>query len=282
MSGFAERFDVRARRGFGRLGRTVVHRGELLRHPVYTRIVHWSVAISFVLSLLSGFAIYSPWLYGWLTPLFGGGPTTRLLHPWFGVAFDVFFLAQFMNWFVPMTWTKADSRFLRRLKVYATNREQLEPEETGFFNGGQKLYFWAIAACAVLFLVTGLVLWFDHVVPRSAVAISYVAHDVAAVVMLGGFVLHVDRSVGVDAPPGLVSRPDGARSARSLRTRTPPPGRARPRSRRVGNRASPARSWRRRPVASLNTGVKRRWVGRLHLRIDATRSAVRAQRVEAP
>ena len=29
----------------------IVHRGELLRHPVYTRVIHWSVAIFFVLSL---------------------------------------------------------------------------------------------------------------------------------------------------------------------------------------------------------------------------------------
>jgi formate dehydrogenase subunit gamma len=202
MSGLAERSDERARRGFGRLGRTVVHRGELLRHPVYTRFVHWSVVISFVLALLSGFAIYTPWLYAWLTPLFGGGPTTRLLHPWFSVAFTVFFAAQFLNWFVPMRWTKADSRFLRRLRAYATNREKLEPPETGFFNGGQKLYFWAIVVSTVLFLVTGLVLWFDDVVGRGAVAISYVVHDVAAVVMLGGFILHVYE--GTAAAPGTL------------------------------------------------------------------------------
>ena len=35
----------------------VVHRDELLRHPVYTRVLHWSVAICFVLALLSGLAI---------------------------------------------------------------------------------------------------------------------------------------------------------------------------------------------------------------------------------
>ena len=202
MSGSVEHVDERARRGFGRLGRTVVHRGELLRHPVYTRFVHWSVAVSFVLALLSGFAIYTPWLFGWLTPLFGGGPTTRLLHPWFGVAFTVFFLAQFVNWLAPMAWTKADGRFLRRLRAYATNREKLEPEETGFFNGGQKLYFWAIVASAVLFAVTGAVLWFDDVVGRGAVAVSYVLHDVASVVMLGGFVLHVYE--GTAAAPGTL------------------------------------------------------------------------------
>src|SRR5919201_3379786 len=105
MSTSVERFDERARREASRYGRTVIHRGELLRHPVYTRVLHWLVAISFVLSLLSGFAVYSPWLFRWLTPLFGGGPMTRFLHPWFSLGFVIFFTLQLLNWLKPMTWT---------------------------------------------------------------------------------------------------------------------------------------------------------------------------------
>jgi formate dehydrogenase subunit gamma len=191
MSSSAERFDRRARGEFARLGKTRVHRGELLRHPVYTRFLHWSVAISFILSLISGFAIYSPWLFHFLTPVFGGGPRTRALHPWFGVVFQVFFLFQFLNWFAPMAWTRVDSKFIRRMKEYATNQYEVEPEDTGFFNGGQKLYFWAIAVSSLFFLVTGLLMWFDNTIPRWVVAISYVLHDVAALVMLGGFIIHV-------------------------------------------------------------------------------------------
>ena len=200
MSGSVERFDEEARREVGGWGRTVVRRGELLRHPVYTRFLHWSVAIFFILSLLTGFAIYSPWLFRWLAPLFGGGPMTRFLHPWFGLAFDLAFFFQFLNWFTPMAWTKADSRWLRRIKAYTTNREKMEPEDVGFFNGGQKLYFWLIVASAVLFLLTGLLLWFDDIVPRWSVAVGYVVHDIAALLMLAGFVVHIYE--GTAAQPG--------------------------------------------------------------------------------
>ena len=200
MSGSVERFDEKARREVGGWGRTVVRRGELLRHPVYTRFLHWSVAIFFVLSLLSGFAVYSPWLYRWLAPLFGGGPMTRFLHPWFGLAFDIAFFFQFLNWFTPMTWTKSDSRWMRRVKEYASNKEKVEPGDVGFFNGGQKLYFWLIVVSAVLFLFTGLLLWFDDAVPRWSVAVSYVVHDLAALVMLAGFIVHVYE--GTAAQPG--------------------------------------------------------------------------------
>lgn len=200
MSSSVQRFDEKARRKFSRFGQTVVHRGELLRHPIYTRILHWTVAISFVLSLLSGFAIYSPWLYRWLTPIFGGGSMTRLLHPWFGLVFNVAFFFQFLNWFVPMHWTKVDKQWLKQAREYVTNKEALAPRETGFFNGGQKLYFWSIVLCAIVFLVTGLLLWFDHVVPRWVVAFSYVLHDIAAVIMLLSFIAHIYETTA--AQPG--------------------------------------------------------------------------------
>jgi formate dehydrogenase subunit gamma len=182
------------------VSRTVVHEGELLRHPPRTRVLHWAVAIFFVLALLSGFAIYTPWLYRWLTPLFGGGPTTRALHPWFSLGFVVAFAAQMVNWLRPMAWTPDDRRWLGHLKAYVTNAAALEPEYVDFFNAGQKLYFWAIVASAGLFLVSGLPLWFPKAFGPTVAAISYVLHDVAAVLMLVGFIMHIYEATA--AQPG--------------------------------------------------------------------------------
>ena len=50
MSSAVERFDDSARRRVGAYGRTVVRENELVRHPVYTRVLHWSVAIFFIQS----------------------------------------------------------------------------------------------------------------------------------------------------------------------------------------------------------------------------------------
>jgi formate dehydrogenase subunit gamma len=178
----------------------LIREGELLRHPVYTRLLHWSVAIFFVLALLSGFAIYTPWLYHWLTPLFGGGAMTRLLHPWFSLGFVIAFAFQFLNWLDPMSWTSADSRWVRRIRAYVANDEAVEPEYVDFFNGGQKLYFWAIVVSAVLFVVSGFAMWFPGAVGRPVVAVGYVLHDVAAVVMLAGFIVHIYEATA--AQPG--------------------------------------------------------------------------------
>lgn len=220
MSTTAKGFDEKARGEFARLGTTRVHRGELLRHPVYTRFLHWSVAIFFILSLLTGFAIYSPWLFRWITPIFGGGPRTRLLHPWFGLVFEVFFLFQFINWFAPMAWGEADRRWMRRIRQYATNEDPVEAEDVGFFNAGQKMYFWAIAVCGVLFLITGLVMWFGDLVNRWLAVVSYVIHDLAALVMLAGFIIHVYE--GTAHQPGTFrSMMDGTVTERWARTHHP-------------------------------------------------------------
>lgn len=200
MTTAVERFDENARNRFGEHARTTVRDDELLRHAAYTRFLHWTVATFFILAMLSGFAIYSPWMYHWLTPLFGGGPMTRFLHPWFSLGFVLFFALQFLNWLDVMTWTPDDWRWLRRLKAYVTNADKIEPEYVGFFNAGQKLYFWTIAACAVVFLVTGIPMWFPLTFGRTVVAISYVLHDLAAVIMLVGFIIHVYE--GTAAQPG--------------------------------------------------------------------------------
>jgi formate dehydrogenase subunit gamma len=200
MNTAVERFDNAARQRVGAYGRTVVREGELVRHPVYTRVLHWSVAVFFILALLSGFAIYSPWLFHWLTPLFGGGPTTRLLHPWFSLGFVLFFVLQFLNWLGPMTWNASDTRWMRRVRTYATSGGAVEPEDVGYFNGGQKVYFWAIVVSAIVFLVSGIPMWFPKTFGRPAVDIGYILHDLAALVMLVGFIVHLYE--GTASQPG--------------------------------------------------------------------------------
>ena len=88
---------------------------RVLRHSAYTRVLHWAVAIFFVLSLLSGLAIYTPWMYAWVSPFFGGGALTRQLHPWFSLAFVACFALQFIHWLAPMRWRKADRAWLRSI-----------------------------------------------------------------------------------------------------------------------------------------------------------------------
>ena len=64
---------------------------QVSRYSGSARINHWIVAISFVLLMISGLALFHPSLY-WLTGLFGGGPTARWIHPWLGVVLIIGFV----------------------------------------------------------------------------------------------------------------------------------------------------------------------------------------------
>ena len=90
-----------------------------------------------------------------------------------------------------MMWTEADSRWLKKIPRYATNEDRLEAEEVGFFNGGQKLYFWTIFWGGLLLLITRLLMWFDHLVSRWVIVVRYVIHDLAALVLLAGSIIHI-------------------------------------------------------------------------------------------
>jgi len=194
-SGAIERFDKEARQKFESMGRTTVYRGELLRHPVYTRVIHWSVALFFFLALFTGFGIYLPWLFRWFTPFFGGGPLSRILHPYFGLGFVFFFSLQVLNWLKPMLWAPGDTNWMRNVTKIVSGEEKMDPPETGFFNAGQKVMFWEIVGGCIVYLITGTVLWTGaRTFGGTAVAISYVLHDISALIMLGGIFIHIYQS----------------------------------------------------------------------------------------
>jgi formate dehydrogenase subunit gamma len=185
----AERFESA---GFvNRVGRTVVYVGELLRHRAYARFLHWMYGIFFFLALLSGFGIYLPWIFRFFTPLFGGGAMTRLLHPWFGLGFVFFFGLQVINWVGVMKWGPSDSKWIKHLPDYITSRHKMEPADVGFFNAGQKGMFWEIVGGSIAYLITGVIMWFPEIFGRILVSISYVIHDISALIMLAGIFVHI-------------------------------------------------------------------------------------------
>ena len=59
---------------------------------------------------------------------------------------------------------------------------------------------WRFAGSALVFLASGIPLWFPETFHRPLVGISYVAHDLAAVLMLVGFIIHIYE--GTAAQPG--------------------------------------------------------------------------------
>ncbi len=62
----------------------VIVGNEIVRHRLVSRLIHWSVALTFFVSVFTGMPIWSP-VFGWMAHLFGGLTVCRLLHPWMDV-----------------------------------------------------------------------------------------------------------------------------------------------------------------------------------------------------
>ena len=130
---------------------------ELERFTYPERVVHWVVGLSFVFLLLTGLAFSHPRLF-WITTLFGGGPTTRILHPWMGVLFSGSLVLMFLLWVRDMAIEATDRAWLRAIRHYAVHDKDNVPP-AGKYNGGQKLFFWGMTVLGALFLLTGVPLW---------------------------------------------------------------------------------------------------------------------------
>ncbi len=132
-------------------------RGELQRFTYAERVVHWVVGLSFLFLLLTGLAFSHPRLF-WITTLVGGGPTARILHPWAGVLFSGSLAVMFLLWVRDMRIEPTDRAWLRAIRHYAVHDKDNVPP-AGKYNGGQKLFFWAMSGLGMLYLVSGIPMW---------------------------------------------------------------------------------------------------------------------------
>src|ERR1700687_2026482 len=132
---------------------------EIVRHRFSSRVIHWSVAVFMLLSLLSGLPIWTP-IFGWMAALFGGLSVCRWLHPWAGVLFVTSSLAMFLHWQRDMRLLPSDREWLRPQKIVQYMKHEGDDPEVEKYNGGQKLFFFAVSLGALGVVLTGVVLWF--------------------------------------------------------------------------------------------------------------------------
>jgi formate dehydrogenase subunit gamma len=178
-----------------------VWNGKLVRHSTAARVIHWTVALFFVLSLFTGMPIWSP-IFGWMAYLMGGLHVCRWLHPWMGDAFFVASLAMWVHWRVDMKMTEADRGWLGP-KMFQYMRFSGDDPNVGKYNGGQKLFFYAVLLDALLVLATGVVLWFPASFGAGLREASILLHDIGFIAFAVAIVGHI--YLGTAAEPGTFS-----------------------------------------------------------------------------
>ena len=167
-------------------------RDTLVRYSATERTNHWLVALAFVLAALSGLALFHPALF-WLSNLFGGGPWTRILHPFIGLIMVVVFALLAASVWDDNRMADADWQWLRGLKDVINNREESLPEP-GRYNAGQKLLFFVIVGCLAGLLLSGLIIWrgyFSAYFSIGLIRFASVLHAFCAVVLICAVLVHI-------------------------------------------------------------------------------------------
>lgn len=195
---------------------------EIVRHTFFVRIVHWLIAVSFILAMATGFALYWASILRWLQPFFGGNQGTIAIHFLSGLGLAVLSVPIYFAWKKRMRWTATDTYFVRHLPEHGLRPDQSPPPDTGFFNGGQKLYFWSFIVSTALLLVTGLVWWWrrEPWMPNGVYAVCRTSHRVLAVIMSGALLIHVYKAT-IGEPGTFASMLRGTVTANWARLRRP-------------------------------------------------------------
>jgi formate dehydrogenase subunit gamma len=176
------------------------HQGRpvILRYTPNERSNHWVTAICFVLLTLSGLALFHPALF-WLTALFGGGPWTRILHPFIGVVMFVSFMVLVIRFWHHNFLDANDRRWMMQIGDVLNNREERLPP-VGRYNAGQKMLFWALLVSMVCLLLTGLVIWrayFSHWFPIGVIRLASLLHALFGFVIISAIFVHIYAAIWI-------------------------------------------------------------------------------------
>ena len=172
----------------------------IVRHRLATRLIHWSVALTFFVALFSGMPIWTP-LFGWMAALVGGLHAARVIHPYAGVLFFIASVFQFFHWLPDMHFRSSEKGwFGPTLLRYMRWETEPSPDE-GKYNGGQKMFFYAACLAALGLLLTGIPMWFPLWFPSLLLReICILLHDITFILLALSVVGHI--YLGTAAEPG--------------------------------------------------------------------------------
>jgi formate dehydrogenase subunit gamma len=167
-------------------------RDSLVRYSAELRTNHWLNAIAFVLAALSGLALFHPALF-WFSNLFGGGPWTRVLHPFIGLAAALIFLMLAVALWDDNRMKPADWQWLKQWRDVVDGREDRLPE-AGRYNGGQKLLFLVLVIGMAGLFISGFVIWrayFSHYFSVRVVRLASLTHALCAFAVIVAILIHI-------------------------------------------------------------------------------------------
>ncbi len=159
---------------------------EVERYRKPTRVLHWIHAGSFVLLFLTGLILFVPPL-----GVLAQDSWTRVIHR---VAAVVFVVAPIIylsiNWEATwkgikgaFTWGVEDIAWLKAAPRYyfLSDEKAMPPQE--HMNSGQKMWWFMSIVFGVVFVITGIIMWFSKAAaPSALLQWTIIIHDISFII----------------------------------------------------------------------------------------------------
>ena len=170
---------------------------EKYRKPI--RILHWIHTGAFVLLFLTGLILFIPGL-GFLAE----DSWTRVIHR---IGAAIFIIIPLIYLIVnpksaihglkmAFSWGSDDIGWLKALPTYYFKGDESKMPPQGEMNTGQKLWWLVVVVFGVLFVITGLIMWFGKTsAPPALLQWMTFIHDVSFIVAGAMFFVHIYNAV---------------------------------------------------------------------------------------
>ena len=170
---------------------------EKYRKPI--RILHWIHSGAFVLLFLTGLILFIPGL-----SFLAEDSWTRIIHRIGAAIFVVIPLVYLIinprsvanGLKQAFTWTKDDIGWIKALPRYYFNGDDSTMPPQGEMNTGQKMWWFIVVVFGVLFVITGVIMWFaKDAAPAALLQWMIFVHDVSFIVAGAMFFVHIYNGV---------------------------------------------------------------------------------------
>lgn len=164
----------------------------ILRWPMIDRILHWYVAILFIILAITGISL----LYGKaiLIPVLGKegfaafAALAKPVHNYLALFFSAGTLILLLMWLGQNIPAAGDLKWILSGGGYFGG----EHRPAGFVNAGEKLWFWILFFGSVAMIGSGLFLLFPNMdFSRETLQLANIVHGISSLVLIAGAIGHI-------------------------------------------------------------------------------------------
>ncbi len=169
-----------------RTGRTIA------RWPAFERALHWYVAVLFIILAITGLSL----MFGraMLIPLLGKegfavwAQFTKPVHDYVALPFAAGLILTLLIYMRKMFLQSHDFVWLKTVGGLIGERHP----PSGFFNAGEKIFFWLLFFCGIAIVVSGFFLLFPNLGwERDAMQLSHIVHSTSGAFLIAISLGHI-------------------------------------------------------------------------------------------